>query len=216
MKNYNGLEVSDEDISNFRKRIKDSYENYLNLIVKEWNTTLLEITENRKSLFTNGVRTLFYSWCGDWVTKNIKNGGCSHGLALNRQELNNGKWIPGVNLTMMQAWAGDKGALLDPNLKHRFDNDPSAGKSWHPWDEQKDVCIDGYEPQLCDVIFTNRKGGGHTEFWVSRDGHMLTVSAGAQYEPSLGICAAMRTKDLATTDMRGIMDISALCSDNPY
>jgi hypothetical protein len=80
-----------------------------------------------------------------------------------------GKWHPGKNLSLLRVWAGDKqAASWSPKyVKDLFKNDPSAGDAWHPWDDKKDACKDGYEPQLGDLVLTPRKNGDHIEFWVS-------------------------------------------------
>jgi hypothetical protein len=146
------------------------------------------------------------------VTYHLERAGCLH-TCLNRATLH-GKWHPGKNLSLLRVWAGDKqAASWSPKyVKDLFKNDPSAGDAWHPWDDKKDACKDGYEPELGDLVLTPRKNGDHIEFWVSRKDKILTVSAGAQ----TGGVAAIRTRDLDLASVLGIIDVSRLTPSTPY
>ena len=135
--------------------------------------------------------------------------GCVH-KCLNREAVN-GSWKPGHNLTMLQAWAGDRG-WLPKWLKNRFKNDASAGDSWHTWDNVKDCCADGYVPSVGDLVLCPRKNGNHIEFFISLKDKILTVSAGAQ----AGGIAKIRTRDLDLEELVAIIDVSKLAPSEPY
>jgi hypothetical protein len=168
--NFESVSVPDKQIKAFRRVLRDLWEETLEKKKpREWNAALLRVTEGRKSRYDPKTkeRTFFYSWCGDWVTYHLERAGCLH-TCLNRATLH-GKWHPGKNLSLLRVWAGDKqAASWSPKyVKDLFKNDPSAGDAWHPWDDKKDACKDGYEPQLGDLVLTPRKNGDHIEFWVS-------------------------------------------------
>lgn len=210
--NYEGVEIPDKQVKAFRKAVKTCWDETLVKKPKQWNKCLLKITEGRKSQYKNGKRTFFYSWCGDWVSSTLYEAGCRH-KCLNRVEVN-GKWRSGHNLTMPMAWAGYKG-WLPKFLKKMFANDPSAGQSWHEWDNKKDVCKDGYVPQVGDLVICPRKNGNHIEFWVGfnkKDNKLLVVSAGAQ----AGGIAKIRERDLDIENLVGVIDISGLAPSSPY
>lgn len=215
--NYEGVEISDKQVQAFRKALKSNWEETLAKNPKGtaagWNKALLEITEGRRSTYdSKGNRTFFYSWCGDWVSYHLWKAGCLH-KCLNREAVN-GKWRSGHNLTMPMAWAGYDG-WLPKSISNLFKNDPSAGKSWHPWDNKKDVCKDGYEPQVGDLVICPRKNGNHIEFWLDykrKDNAIVVVSAGAQS----GGVACIRERDLDIEELIGIIDVSRLAPSTPY
>lgn len=211
--NYEGVEISDKQVKAFRKILKLNWEETLAKKPRgykdKWNKALLTVTEGRKSLYKNGKRTFFYSWCGDWVSYHLMKAGCLH-KCLNRKAVN-GKWQSGHNLTMIQAWAGDPG-WMPKFLKKMFAKDPSAGTSWHAWDNKKDVCKDGYVPQIGDLVIGPRKNGNHIEFFVKLEDKILTVSAGAQS----GGLALIRTRDLDLENLIAIIDVSKLAPSTPY
>lgn len=213
MLNYEGADIPDEQIEAFRKVLEG---NWLETLAKEpkgtaqgWNDILLEITEGRRSTYKNGVRDFFYSWCGDWVTYHLMKTGCRH-KCLNREEIN-GKWRPGHNLTLLRAWAGDPG-WLPGWIKEMFEDDPSAGDSWHEWDNVADQCKDGYAPRTGDLVICPRKNGDHIEFFVQLEDKILTVSAGAQ----TGGTALVRERDLDIEELIGIIDIARLVCKEPF
>ena len=122
-------------------------------------------------------------------------------------------------MSLLRAWAGEPATLnIRPKLKQRFKDDPSSGavrggpKSWHPWDNKRDVCKDGYEPVLGDLIICPRKNGDHIEFWIKRKGDLVTVSAGAQ----VGGVAQIRERDVNVSSFLGIIDISGLVTSEPF
>lgn len=212
--NYEGVEVSDKQVRAFRKTLQRIWNETLAKnpkgTARSWNKALLDVTEGRKSEYDkSGKRTFFYSWCGDWVSYHLYQSGCLH-KCLNREAVN-GKWRSGHNLTMVQAWAGDPG-WLPKFLKKMFEKDISAGTSWHAWDDKKDVCKDGYIPQVGDLVLCPRKNGNHIEFFVSLKDKILTVSAGAQS----GGVALIRERDLGVENLVSIIDVSKLCPSTPY
>lgn len=216
--NYEGKQPASEQLTAFREVLQSTWEESLKEPgIHEWNPKLLEITEGRRTIKNpDGSTRTFYSWCGDWVTYHLERAGCRHGLALNRQSLNT-RWVPGMNLTYLRAWAGEP-ALHFGDLAKRFQSDVSAAfgpneqKSWHPWDNEQDVCRDGYVPALGDLLVCPRKGGDHIEFFVKRDGNLVTVSAGAQ----LGGTALRRERNLDVTQLLGVIDISGLVTAEPF
>lgn len=212
--NYEGIEVSDKQIAAFRKVLKGLWEETLEKspkgTVKGWNKALLEVTEGRKSLYKNGKRTFFYSWCGDWASYHLYRAGCLC-KCLNR-EATRGKWMSGMNLTLPRVWAGDSKTRrwASKEVKKEF---PASGvEAWHAWDNNWDVCEDGYEPQLGDLVLCPRKNGDHIEFFVSLKDKILTVSAGAQQ----GGVALIRERDLDIESLVGVIDVSKLCPSTPY
>jgi len=211
--NYEGESIPDKQIKAFRKILKGNWEETLAKNPKGdargWNKALLEVTEGRKSTYKNGKRTFFYSWCGDWVSYHLWKTGCQH-KCLNRVAVND-KWRPGHNLTMIQAWAGDPG-WMPGFLKKMFAKDISAGTSWHPWDNKKDVCKDGYEPRTGDLVICPRKNGNHIEFFVSSKDKIITVSAGAQS----GGVPLIRERDLGIEELVAIIDIDKLVCKEPF
>jgi hypothetical protein len=211
VKNYEGKEISDKQVKAFRKVLKANWDETLAKNPKEWDKTILEVTEGRKSLYKNGKRTFFYSWCGDWASYHLYKSGCL-AKCLNRESnRGKGKWIPGYNLTLPRVWAGDplSRRWAKKSVKNMF---PKGAGAWHPWDDDADVCKDGYEPQLGDLVILPRKNGGHIEFWVNRKDKILTVSAGAQ----AGGVATIRTRDLDIEHVVGIIDVSKLAPSQPY
>lgn len=213
MINFEGENISAAQVRAFRKMLRLNWEETLAKKPRgykdKWNKALLAVTEGRRSRYKNGKRTHFHSWCGDWVTYILECAGCRH-KCLNRISVR-GKWKPGHNLTMLQAWAGDPG-WLPKWLKKMFARDLTAGTSWHAWDNKKDVCKDGYTPQVGDLVLCPRKNGNHIEFFVRLEDKILTVCAGAQ---SGGI-ACIRTRDLDTEELVAIIDVSALAPSTPY
>jgi hypothetical protein len=135
----------------------------------------------------------------------------------NRASLN-GKWTPQMNLTWLRCWAGEPALQKRTSLRARFRDDPSWGgassnaKHWHLWDNKRNACKDGYQPQLADLVLSPRKNGDHIEFFVKRHQNLLTVSAGAQ----VGGTARIRQRDLQTTQILGIIDVSALAPAEEY
>jgi hypothetical protein len=214
MVNYEGADISEEQIQAFRDVLKGNWEESLAKhpmgTAQGWNEALLEITEGRKSQYDkSGKRTFFYSWCGDWVSYHLWKTGCRH-KCLNREAIN-GKWEPGMNLTFLTAWAGDH-RWLPKAVKERYSDDPSSGSSWHPWDNTKDACEDGYEPRLGDLVICPRKNGDHIEFWAGREDKIIKVSAGAQ----AGGVALLRTRDLDIEELVAIVDIDKLVCKEPF
>ena len=220
MLNYENKEVPPEQVQAFRQVLESVWLETLARPggIREWNQNLLAVTEGRRTIMNpDGSMRVFYSWCGDWVTYHLERAGCLHGLALNR-ESRNGKWTPGMNLTYLRAWAGEP--ALSHNSAHtaRFRDDPSSGfgpsrrVSWHAWDNQADVCRDGYSPLLGDLVITPRKNGDHIEFFVKRTGNILNVCAGAQ----LGGTALIRERSVDTNELSGIIDISGLVTAEPF
>ena len=220
MVNYENKTLPPEQVTAFRDVLQSVWQETLALPggIKEWNANLMKVTEGRRTINNpDGSTKVFYSWCGDWVTYHLERAGCRHGLALNRQSLN-GRWTPGMNLTYLRAWAGERALRHRADLTDRFENDPSSGfgpsgtVSWHAWDNGADVCIDGYEPVLGDLVITPRKNGDHIEFFVKRSGSLLTVSAGAQ----LGGTALLRERSVDTNELAGIIDITGLVTSEPF
>lgn len=214
MVNYEGENISDKQIKAFRKILKANWEETLAKNpkgdAKGWNKALLEVTEGRKSEYDKaGQRTFFYSWCGDWVSYHLAKTGCRH-KCLNRVEINE-EWLSGHNLTLPMAWAGYDG-WMPQKIKKKFERDISAGTSWHAWDNKKDVCKDGYEPQVGDLVLCPRKNGNHIEFFVSLKDKILTVSAGAQ----TGGVALIRERDLDIEELLGIINIDKLVCAEPF
>ncbi|HEX2878095.1 MAG TPA: hypothetical protein VHO25_01035 [Polyangiaceae bacterium] len=218
--NYEGKPLQAEQVEAFRNAVESEWIETLAAPggIREWNKTLLAITEGRRTLKNkDGTTKVFYSWCGDWVTHHLELAGCFHGLALNRASLN-GKWVPQMNLTWLRTWAGEPALQKRASPRARFKNDPSWGGAsskamhWHPWDNKQNACKDGYEPQIADLILSPRKNGDHIEFVVKRHGDLLTVSAGAQ----VGGTARIRQRDLRTSQILGIIDVSALAPAEEY
>lgn len=211
--NYEGIEISDKQVRAFRRVLKLNWEETLARGVRgkgpKWSKALLDVTEGRRSLYKNGKRTHFHSWCGDWTSYNLERAGCLH-KCLNRESIN-GKWISQHNLTIPMAWSGYNG-WLPKKIKRMFANDPSAGDSWHWWDNKKDQCKDGYVPQLGDLVLCPRKNGDHIEFFISLKDKILTVSAGAQ----IGGTALIRDRDLDIEELRGIINVAKLAPSSPY
>jgi hypothetical protein len=218
--NYENKTLPPEQVTAFREVLQSVWNESLALPggIREWNANLMKVTEGRRTINNpDGSTKVFYSWCGDWVTYHLERAGCRHGPALNRQSLN-GRWVPGMNLTYLRAWAGEPALRHRADLTGRFENDPSSGYgperavSWHAWDNGSDVCVDGYAPALGDLVITPRKNGDHIEFFVSRAGSLLTVSAGAQ----LGGTALIRERSVDTNELSGIIDITGLVTAEPF
>lgn len=209
--NYEDIQISNKQVRVFREVLQACWNETLHYSPKEWNTTLLKVTEKRRSRYKGKKRVFFYSWCGDWVTYHLMKAGC-RSRSLNRVEIN-GKWRPGQNLNMLRIWAGDtKTRRWVPKwMKEMF---PSArgAEAWHPWDNKKDCCSDAYVPKVGDLVICPRKNGDHIEFFVKLSGAVMTVSAGAQ----LGGIAMIRERDLGIESLVGIVDISKLACSSPY
>jgi len=207
MLNYQGNEVSELEISLFRSFLRKCWLESLQKEIAEWSPDLLEITEGRHTTIVSDGSTLFYSWCGDWVTYHLEKAGCLNPHALNRISVR-GCWIAGYNLTLIRAWAGDPRALRNP-VHDLIKDDPSALQSWHEWDNVQDVCSDGYVPQRGDLLVLPRKNGDHIEFFdcFEEDRPKIAwVSAGAQ----LGGTALYRERNLDKEEIIGVIDISRL------
>jgi hypothetical protein len=218
--NYENQELPPEQVTAFRRVLESIWLETLGLPggIHEWNPNLMRVTEGRRTIKNpDGTTKVFYSWCGDWVTYHLERAGCLHGPALNRQSLN-GRWVPGMNLTFLRAWAGEPALRHNAELTRRFQEDPSSGfgpnrsVSFHAWDNQADVCVDGYSPVLGDLVICARKNGDHIEFFVKSDGSILTVSAGAQ----AGGTAMIRQRSVDTNELVGIIDISGLVTKEPF
>jgi hypothetical protein len=218
--NYENKEVGPEQVQAFRQVLESVWLETLARPggIREWNQNLMAVTEGRRTIKNpDGSMRVFYSWCGDWVTYHLERAGCRHAPALNRESLN-GKWVPGMNLTFLRAWAGEPAFAQRSELTARFRDDPSSGfgpsrsVSFHAWDNQTDVCKDGYAPALGDLVITPRKNGDHIEFFVKRTGSILVVCAGAQ----LGGTALIRERSVDTNELSGIIDISGLASAEPF
>jgi hypothetical protein len=218
--NYENKALPPEQIQAFRQVLESIWLETLGQPggIHEWNPNLLKVTEGRRTIKNpDGTTRVFYSWCGDWVSYHLERAGCRHGLALNRQSLN-GKWVPGMNLTYLRAWAGEPALRHNGELTGRFRDDPSSGfgparsVSFHAWDNRVDVCVDGYQPKLGDLVICPRKNGDHIEFFIKREGSVLTVSAGAQ----MGGTAQIRQRSVDTNELAGIIDISGLVTSEPF
>jgi hypothetical protein len=218
--NYEGKQISDQQVEAFRSVLES---NWLETLarpggIREWNSNLLAVTESRRTIKNpDGTTKLFYSWCGDWVTYHLERAGCLHGRALNRKSLNGG-WAPGMNLNWLRAWAGEALFKRDGVLVERFEDDVSSGlnsrgpASFHPWDNELDVCTDGYVPALGDLLILPRKNGDHIEFFIKREGSIVTVCAGAQVAGT----ALVTQRNLNTTELVGVIDISGLVTSEPF
>ena len=110
----------------------------------------------------------FHSWCGDFVTwlfwkawmlknKPAKVTQEELGKFLNRETIN-GKWAPGENLSMVEAYA--RGITTAQLKKSQLAGTPSGLLVFH---EPKD----GYAPKPGDIFMANRAAGGHISIVAS-------------------------------------------------
>jgi hypothetical protein len=125
----------------------------------------LQITEGRDSY--GGFK---YSWCGDFVTWALMQGGVIDGSALNRAALNNGKWQMGANISRLALWAKGHDALFVPGQ--------------------------GYEPVAGDPVIIEWPNGDHIGIFVS----MLNSSHYESYDGNTfaGLCSR-RVRNLQQT-----------------
>lgn len=117
----------------------------------------------------------FHSWCGDfvtwvfwkaWVLRGMPEDKISReelGKFLNREAIN-GRWQPGENLSMVEAYA--KGLPLEVFKKNPgARGTPSGLLVWHEPG-------DGYVPQPGDIFMANRESGGHISIVASYDANV--------------------------------------------
>jgi len=116
----------------------------------------LQITEGRDSY--GGFK---YSWCGDFVTWALMQGGVRDGAALNRAALNNGQWQMGANISRLALWAKEHGSLFHPKQ--------------------------GYEPEAGDPVIIQWPNGDHIGIYSNA----LSAGAYESYDGNTfaGLCA---------------------------